>query len=201
MKNYLRTKIKSIASYLEILLSILLILIIVFFIVRMVIQAVHGIADDTLRLDDVLAGVLELAIGVEFVKMLASHSSSTVIEVLLFAIARHMIVGHGNMVDTAIGVGCIAGIFAIRKFLFTHFDQTERNVYRGNLTVHFANRFSGAHIPEPSSRQLKDIIVEKLNEQDESIAVGAVVEYKNCALRIDRMNDTEITRVEVIKKG
>lgn len=200
MKSYLRSRIKSLASYLEIILSICLIVVIVVFLIKAIVETVHGVSANTLGLDDILSTVLTLAIAVEFVKMLASHSSSTVIEVLLFAIARHMIVGHGSMVDTAIGVACIAGIFATRKFLFTHFDQTERNIYRGNLTVHFANRFSGARIPEDSKRTLKDVIKEKLQEQNEMIAVGAVVEYKSCALRIERMNGTDITRVEVIRK-
>ena len=200
MKRYLRNKIKSLASYLEIVLAICLIAIIAIFIIKTILEAVQGIRANTLELDTILSNVLTLAIGVEFVKMLSSHSSSTVIEVLLFAIARHMVVGHGSMVDTAIGVACIAGIFATRKFLFTQFDQPDRMIYRGTLTVHTANRFSGARIPEDSKKMLKDVIREKLAEQGEEVAVGAMVEFRGCALRIDRMNGKDITRVEVVHK-
>ena len=40
------------------------------------------------------------------------------LEVLLYAIARHMIVGHEDAVQNLVSVGAIALIFIIRKFFF-----------------------------------------------------------------------------------
>ena len=40
------------------------------------------------------------------------------LEVLLYAIARHMIVGHESAVENFISVASIALIFFVRKFLF-----------------------------------------------------------------------------------
>ena len=64
-----------------------------------------------------LGNALTLLIGVEFVKMLAKHTAENLLEVLMFAIARQMVVEHLNMVETLIGVVAIAVIFAIRKYL------------------------------------------------------------------------------------
>ena len=61
---------------------------------------------------------MTLAIGIEFVKMLCTHTPETIIEILLFAISRQMIVEHLSTTETIIGVGAIAGLFAIRKYLF-----------------------------------------------------------------------------------
>ena len=66
-----------------------------------------------------LANALSLVVGVEFVKMLCRHSAQTVVEVLLFATARQMVVEHMDPVQTLIGVIAIAILFAIRKFLHT----------------------------------------------------------------------------------
>ena len=44
--------------------------------------------------------------------------SASVLEVLLYAIARHMIVGHEDAVQNLVSVGAIALIFIIRKFFF-----------------------------------------------------------------------------------
>ena len=66
----------------------------------------------------VLSAFLLLAIGIEFVKMLCTHTSETVIEILLFAISRQMIVEHLSATETILGVGAIAGLFAVRKCLF-----------------------------------------------------------------------------------
>ena len=40
------------------------------------------------------------------------------LEVLLYAIARHMIVGHEDAVQNLVSVGAIALIFVIRKYFF-----------------------------------------------------------------------------------
>ena len=56
--------------------------------------------------------------GVEFIKMLAKHSPGSSLEVLLYAIARHMVVGHESALDNLISVGAIALIFVVRKFFF-----------------------------------------------------------------------------------
>ena len=50
--------------------------------------------------------------------MLAKHTPGSAIEVLLFAIARQMVVGHTSSLENLIGIVTIALIFAIRKFLF-----------------------------------------------------------------------------------
>ena len=67
--------------------------------------------------------VMTFAIGVEFVKMLCRHSAQTVVEVLMFATARQMVVEHMKPSQTLIGVIAIAILFAIRKFLMTEDDD------------------------------------------------------------------------------
>lgn len=70
-----------------------------------------------------LANGLSLVVGVEFVKMLCRHSAQTVVEVLMFATARQMVVEHMKPSQTLIGVIAIAILFAIRKFLMTEDDD------------------------------------------------------------------------------
>ena len=48
---------------------------------------------------------------------------ATVIEVLLFAIARQLIVEHTSTLDNLIGIISIAILFAVRKYLFYNFDD------------------------------------------------------------------------------
>ena len=75
--------------------------------------------------NDFLGKVMTLAIGVEFIKMLCKHTPATIIEVLLFSIARQLIISHGSAIDTIIGVVALAVLFAIRKYLFVSYDETE----------------------------------------------------------------------------
>ena len=65
-----------------------------------------------------LGHAFNLVIGIEFIKMLAKHSPGSALEVLLYAIARNMILGHGSAIENLLGVASIGLIFVIRKFCF-----------------------------------------------------------------------------------
>ena len=71
----------------------------------------------TMEFEKILSSLLILVIGVEFIKMLCKHTPETVIDVLLFAIARQIIIYHENSADMLAGVAAIAGLFAAKKFL------------------------------------------------------------------------------------
>ena len=70
--------------------------------------------------EKILSSVLTLVIGVEFIKMLCKHTSETVLDVLLFAIARYIVIYHDNTLDLLIGAVAIAGLFAAKKFFFAN---------------------------------------------------------------------------------
>lgn len=59
-----------------------------------------------------------LVIGIEFVKMLIKHTPSSMLEVLSFALARHMIVEHTSSLESLLIVISIGIIFAIHKFIY-----------------------------------------------------------------------------------
>lgn len=82
-------------------------------------------APDAFSVSAFLSKALMIVMGVEFVRMLTLHTARAVINVLLFAIARQMIVSHGGGAETLMGVAAVAGIFAIKKYLFlrdSHWD-------------------------------------------------------------------------------
>lgn len=55
--------------------------------------------------------------------MLCQHSAQTVVEVLMFATARQMVVEHLGPNETLLGVISIAILFGIRKYLMTDNDD------------------------------------------------------------------------------
>ena len=77
------------------------------------------LSPEAFALGDFLSGTLLLVMGIEFVKMLMLHTYGAVIDVLLFAIARQMIISHEEPMQTLMSVGAVAGIFAIKKYLYT----------------------------------------------------------------------------------
>lgn len=71
------------------------------------------------QLNDFLAQILLLVIGVELVIMLCLHLPETLLEVLLYAIARKLLLvpKTAGVADLLLGVLAIAGIFFIKKYL------------------------------------------------------------------------------------
>ena len=123
MKMKLRKLMQQAASYIEIVLSAFLLMVIIFLAGEFIVERVMGIGYDNATLEYFLEKVMTFAIGVEFVKMLCRHSAQTVVEVLMFATARQMVVEHMKPSQTLIGVIAIAILFAIRKFLMTEDDD------------------------------------------------------------------------------
>ena len=93
-------------------------------IIKLIIHSCSNLWAESIELTYYLECAMTLAIGIEFVKMLCMHTLGAVIEVLLFAIARQMIVQHLSAAEILIGVVSIAGLFAIRKYLLGNQDDS-----------------------------------------------------------------------------
>lgn len=75
-------------------------------------------------LNEFFANTMNIVVGLEFVKMLVLHTPRAVTDVLLFAIARQLVVTHSSSMDTLLGVAAVALIFIIKKFLLSKEDST-----------------------------------------------------------------------------
>ena len=73
----------------------------------------------------ILDNAITLAIGAELIKMLCKHTPETIIEVLAFALARQLIVGHALPWENLITVIAIAILFLVRRFLLNRHDMVE----------------------------------------------------------------------------
>lgn len=70
--------------------------------------------------------VLNIVIGIEFFKMLCKPGADTVLEVLMFVIARHMIVHDTSALENLLTIIGIAAIFIIKKYLHTTWEASEK---------------------------------------------------------------------------
>jgi len=115
-------------SYLfDLVISVVVGVAIVIAAVRLIldISSLDLLFDNNGTLMTILDDAIILAIGAEFIKMLCKHTPETVIEVIAFALAHHLIVGHAAPLDNFITVLAIATLFAVRKFLLKHHDMVE----------------------------------------------------------------------------
>lgn len=119
MKVHVRELMQRLADLLETLVGLLLIAALA----GALFGLVQSISPEKLSQNPaVFSGYLStaatLVIGVEFIKMLCSHTIDSVIEIMLLAIARQMIVEHTSPVENLIAVVSIAVLYLVRKYLY-----------------------------------------------------------------------------------
>ena len=76
----------------------------------------------------VLHNLLNIVVGLEFVRMLIDTTPANIMEVLTVAITRHVILSHDDPWSNVACIACIAGLFAIRRFLIRRSELKEEMV-------------------------------------------------------------------------
>jgi len=118
-KKWDTSRLGGIANYFEVAIAVFILLIVVIRFIE-VVPEMFGIKLTILHMsfEQILSMTLTLVIGVEFTKMLFKHTPESVIDVLLFAIARQVVMYHDKTMDLLFGIVAIAGLFAIKRYLF-----------------------------------------------------------------------------------
>lgn len=200
MKKYANAILKNLTTALEFVIAALLAAGIIIMTLQLLLS--FGNLTDLNKYpnyDDLLTVCFNLIIGVEMIRMLYLHTPMTVFEVLLFAIARQVIIDHTSSVTSLLGVIAIAILFATRKFLFVAFDESERILFRSSQKVRHVNRLVHVTIPYEDDETLLDVISKKMKDEETEMGVGACTYFQNFGLRVAKITDGKITRIEVIR--
>lgn len=200
MRKYVTLLLTHLASILEFFISVMLSIGIILLSIRLA-----GSLSNIPNLDvypnyeDLLETCFNLIIGVELIRMMYYHTPDTVFEVLLFAIARQIIIDHSSPLSSLIGVSAIALLFATRKFLFCEFDLADKNIFRASTKVYYVNKILKLSLPDTDNETLVSLLTEKLEEEHTDIGVGACIYFNDCGLRVAKMHEGKISRIEVIR--
>ena len=161
-RTELRNRIIQASSLLEILLAGLVLIGLLFSAVPLI-RWMPGLLIDgnEAEIRTFLERSLDIVIGIEFIKMLAKHSPGSSLEVLLYAIARHLVVGHDSAVENLLSVGAIALIFIVRKFFFV--PAFGAHLPDGHPAPDLSTRQSGIPADEVFSR-LKERVRTEVSE-------------------------------------
>ena len=163
MKKYLNAALHKLTVLLEFIISFVLAAGIIILLVQLILS-MPNVPDLNIypNYEDLVETCFNLIIGVELIRMLYQHKPSTVFEVLLFAIARQVIMAHNNPVSSLIGVISIALLFATRKFLFIEFDESEKIIFRATTKARIVNSILHVHIPYEDEQTLYDVITKRI---------------------------------------
>ncbi len=127
MRKKLQDKMFEISYIIELFISLIVGVAVIILAARMVMDmfATSIYSQGIESLVAILDNAITLAIGAELIKMLCKHTPETIIEVLAFALARQLIVGHVASWESLVTVLAIAVLFAVRRFLLKRHDMVE----------------------------------------------------------------------------
>ena len=200
----LKSKVRKLIYYIEFLLAMFIIVSVIIGMADLV--RYFGIilttnAIDTYEIFQKFLGyVLLLVVGMELVIMLIYHSPSSVIEVLLYAVARKILIGNQGMIDFMIGIVAIAAIFAIRKFLFVK-DMSNGNEgghkFSAATSIQAINELLRINIPEELGNTIGGVVYRVAQASGIQLYEGAVVNVSTVKISVLRITDNVIELVAI----
>ncbi len=205
MKQYIRSRVGKLSSYTEIYLSILIILGICIVSVSLIRDLSHAVVNliggnfHDFDYEEFLGLALKLIIGVEFVKMISKHTPESTIDVLLFAIARKIIIDDSKYFEILIGILAITILFIIKKFLYTpNLSDPTGYVLDASTNIKEANYIAKTRIPVNTGENLLEVITEEFKKLDMNIKEGSSVIIEGAKLKIYSMQNNNIEKIEII---
>ena len=92
------------------------------------VHSMFTVADYFADASHMLHNLLTIVVGLEFVRMLIDTTPANILEVLTVAITRHVVLSHDNPWSNIASIACIAGLFAVRRFLIRRSELLEEMV-------------------------------------------------------------------------
>lgn len=144
-----------------------------------------------------LKHVLMLVVGLEMLMMIITHSHESILTLVLFVIARKMLVYADSMFDIFIGTVSIGIIFFVLKFfggndkLLAKYDNT----FSAAIPIEKVRREFGFKLPETEAKTLGGLIYGLSLENNLQIEEGITIVDGNYIFTIVACDDGVIERI------
>lgn len=115
----LKKNVQKACGLFELIMAVIVLIGIVLAIISMVkdVDLTQSLFQDTSNFKEFLVNVFAIVIGIEFLEMLCRPNPDNVIQVLVFLIARHMIVGDTSPYEDFVSVISVAILLLLSRYL------------------------------------------------------------------------------------
>jgi uncharacterized membrane protein (DUF373 family) len=201
MKHHLRNSISKISSYIEIYLSVIILLGVICASIGLVIHLFKlvsiNFSPDFFR--DFLGYAMVLIIAVEFIKMLSRHTPGSTIEVLVFALARKLIImEHISALELLMGVIAIGVLLWLRNYVEK--SGKEGEILSAAISIKEVNKIAGINIREEIAQTLGGLLYQAIKKKAGTLQEGESILIDGVNFRIKRLRDGVIEQVEIVRE-
>ncbi len=203
-RHKLRKTISTLAGITEILVAVIILLAVLVSAVLLVVDlfgysgALFG-KEAVVSYNDIFSTAIYIVIGIEMIKMIVKHTPDSVLEVVLFVVAKRIVADAAfGSLDLLLCVLAIAAIFAVRKFL--HFDASKM---RDGTTFGADTRICDIedllHIDLPDiGTTVGEVAEGELHRLERPVTEGEELTIGEAIFRIHSMDGGAIRKVEVV---
>ncbi len=203
-RHKLRKAISTLAGITEILVAVIILLAVLVSAVLLVVDlfgysgALFG-KEAVVSYNDIFSTAIYIVIGIEMIKMIVKHTPDSVLEVVLFVVAKRIVADASfGSIDLLLCVLAIAAIFAVRKFL--HFDASKM---RDGTTFGADTRICDIedllHIDLPDiGTTVGEVAEGELHRLERPVTEGEELTIGEAIFRIHSMDGGAIRKVEVV---
>lgn len=205
MEKWIREFIDKSIKFIEVLICIAILISVLLSVPNLLRYGLDIISSSDVKtnyelLNEFLKHALLLVVGIELLEMIITKSHESVLTLILFVIARKMLVYSVGLVDILIGSVSIGLIFAIIKFVIKDDKLMAKidNTFSAAMTVDKIKKEFGLDIPQDMSNTLGGLVYEIAKLED----VGEIKEktkliYGKYMYKVVSVEDNVIQRVRI----
>lgn len=202
MNSDFRDKLSNAATVVEITLGmVILIACIVSGIGMVAMTDMNRLFGDPAYLQARMSSACLIIIGIELIKMITSYTIDSVVDVMLLAIARQMIVEHTSPQENLLAVLSVGVLFVIRKFLYISRLDKRRELERKKKE----DKQKGS-APSPAAENAEASAAEPLQsdemrKRDEFHIDEELEELERLKAAVERKAEEELRHIEQMEKN
>ncbi|WP_276861524.1 transporter associated domain-containing protein [Anaerococcus tetradius] len=160
---------------------------------------VGNLQNSYMLMNDFLKHALLLIVGIELIAMVITRSHESILTLILFVIARKMLVYSQGLTDILIGTVSVAIIFAVMKFILSDKKLLAKldNTFDASVSISKLNKEYNLNLPT-MTHTLAGLVYELAEkEKIKDIHENTTIAYGQYIYRILSIENDVITRVRI----
>lgn len=202
MNSDFRDKLSNAATAVEITLGmVILIACIVSGIGMVAMTDMNKLFGDPAYLQARMSSACLIIIGIELIKMITSYTIDSVVDVMLLAIARQMIVEHTSPQENLLAVLSVGVLFVIRKFLYISRLDKRRELEKKKKEDKQKGEAQPAVVQESVEEAEARLKNDEMRKRDEFRIDEELEELERLKAAVERKAEEELRRIEQMEKN
>lgn len=207
-KHKFKRFLSSVASYLELIVALIIVVSVILASVALLCDLhqyskdLFGETDFSSTYSAMFSSAIVIVIGIEMIKMIVKHTPASVLEVLLFVIAKRVVADKEfGSLDMLLCVVAIAIIFAIKKFLhFDNFKSKDGTTFNSDTKVCDVEKLLHVDLPSNLGETLGDVVKGEFARLERKLVEEEEIVFNDAIFRVHSMEDGELRKIEVVTK-